>query len=99
MKEKILGSLPLAACRLTLVARGLLLAARRLKLAARSLSLGALNEAFTILRVECCAVHGKVIGHKFLSAGHMLHSRLKAANSSCSPGIHCFVLAPGTSCW
>ena len=89
MREKLFGSLLLVACRLRLAARGLWLVACSLKLAACSLTLGPQNEAFTILRVERCAVHGKVIGHKFLSAGHMLHSRLKAANRTYSLHKRC----------
>ena len=81
MKEKLFGSLSLVACSLTLVALGLWLVACSLKLVARSLmlaacslTLGPQNEAFTIFRVECCAIHAEVIGHKFFSAGHMLRS-------------------------
>ena len=99
MKAELFGSLPLVACSLTLVALGLLLAAWSLKLAACSLTLGPQNEALTILRVECSDIHAEVIGNKFLSAGHMLHSRLKAANRTCSHRMRCLASAPGTVCW
>ena len=75
MKEKLFGSLLLAACRLKLVARGLPLVACGLQLAARnSLPLGALDKTLRVLRVEPGGIHGKVIRHKFFSVGHTLHS-------------------------
>ena len=67
MKEKLFGSLPLAACSLKLAALGLPLVACGLQLAARnSLSLGALNKAFRVLRVEPGGIHAKIIGYEFL---------------------------------
>ena len=66
MKEKLFGSLPLAACSLKLAALGLPLVACGLQLAARSLRLGALDKPFTILRVEPGGIHAKIIGYEFL---------------------------------
>ena len=76
MKEKLFGSLPLAACRLTLVARGLPLVACGLLLVARNrLSLGALNKALAVLCVKSRTINRKVFGYEgLLSAGHRLHS-------------------------
>ena len=100
MKEKISGRLPLAACRLKLAARGLPLVACGLQLAARNrLSLGALDKMLSVLVMKGRYVYGKIFGYKFFSAGHMLHSRLKVANSSCSLCIRCFVLEPDIVCW
>ena len=69
MKEKLFGSLLLAACRLKLVARGLPLVACGLQLAARNrLSLAACSSKPRTINV-------KIIGHPdLLSAGHTLHS-------------------------
>ena len=87
MKEKILGSLPLAACRLKLAARGLPLVACGLQLAARRLKLAACS--FRSLALDACSLSLGALD-KMLSVlvmqGRYIHGKIRISCALLSAG-------------